>query len=289
MRKGIILAGGDGTRLYPNTIAISKHLLSVYDKPMIYYSLSTLMLANIREILIICKKDDLKLYKKLLNDGSKFGIKLSYKIQDKPNGIAEALIIAKNFLKNSPCVLILGDNIFYGPSFQKILLNANKNKNNATVFSYYVKNPSDYGIINFNKNKIISIEEKPVHPKSHYALTGLYFYPKNVANIAKKLKPSERKELEITDLNNIYLKNKKLSNIFLGRGFTWLDAGNIDSLFEASLFIKTLQSRQGSKICCPEEIALKKKFISPKILEKSINKIKSKEYRQYVLNIMDNA
>lgn len=206
MRKGIILAGGSGTRLHPITLAITKHLLPVYDKPMIYYSLSTLMLANIREVLLICNNDDLKLYKKLLGDGSRFGIKLFYEVQDSPNGIAESLIIGENFLENYPCALILGDNIFYGPSFQKTLITSSKNTNNAIIFSYSVKNPSEYGIVQLNKSKIVKIEEKPKKPKSNLAITGLYLYPKNVSKIAKQIKPSKRNELEITDLNQIYLK-----------------------------------------------------------------------------------
>ncbi len=289
MRRGIILSGGQGTRLYPVTIATSKHLLPVYDKPMIYYSLSTLMLANIKDILIICKESDLASYKKLLGTGSQFGISISYEIQINPNGIAEALIIAQKFISNYPSALILGDNIFYGPSFQNILINASKDEKNATIFSYSVNNPSDYGVVNTKKNKIISIEEKPKKPRSNLAITGLYFYPKNVSDIAKTLKPSSRNELEITDLNKKYLKYKKLKNIFLGRGFTWLDAGSIDSLFEASLFVKTIESRQGTKICCPEEIALEKKFINIQKLKKHTKEIKSKEYKKYILSILKNV
>lgn len=289
MRKGIILAGGSGTRLHPITLAITKHLLPVYDKPMIYYSLSTLMLANIREVLLICNNDDLKLYKKLLGDGSRFGIKLFYEVQDRPNGIAESLIIGENFLENYPCALILGDNIFYGPSFQKTLITSSKNTNNAIIFSYSVKNPSEYGIVQLNKSKIVKIEEKPKKSKSNLAITGLYLYPKNVSKIAKQIKPSKRNELEITDLNQIYLKKNKLKNVNLGRGFTWLDAGTIDSLFEASLFVKTIQSRQGSMICCPEEIAYEKKYFNKNELKKIVKNIKSQKYKNYILSLISNG
>ncbi len=289
MRKGIILAGGSGTRLHPITLAITKHLLPVYDKPMIYYSLSTLMLSNIREILLICNKDDLNLYKKLLGDGSRFGIKLFYEVQDKPNGIAESLIIGEKFLKNDPCALILGDNIFYGPSFQKTLIKSSKNTNNAIIFSYSVKNPSEYGIVQLSNNKIVKIAEKPKNPKSNLAITGLYLYPKNVSKIAKQIKPSKRNELEITDLNKLYLKKNKLKNVNLGRGFTWLDAGTIDSLFEASLFVKTIQSRQGSMICCPEEISYEKKYFDKKELKKIAKNIKSQKYKNYILSLISNG
>ena len=286
MRKGIILAGGRGTRLYPNTVSLSKHLLPVYDKPMIYYSLSTLMLGGIKEILLICNQSDIDLYKKLLGDGSQFGIKISYAIQHEPKGIAEALIIAETFLDKSSCALILGDNIFYGPSFQKILMDASKDHKNATIFSYSVNNPSEYGVVNLKKNKIQSLEEKPKKPKSNLAITGLYFYPNNVSFLTKQIKPSSRNELEITDLNKKYLKINKLKNIFLGRGFTWLDAGSIDSLFEASLFVKTIESRQGTKICCPEEIAYKKKYISLKKLKQISKNIYSEDYKKYILSIV---
>jgi len=289
MRKGIILAGGSGTRLHPITLAITKHLLPVYDKPMIYYSLSTLMLANIRDVLLICNNDHLNLYKQLLGDGSRFGIRIFYEIQERPNGIAEALIIGEDFLKNDPCALILGDNIFYGPSFQKTLITSSKNISKATIFSYSVKNPSQYGIVQLSKNKIVKIEEKPKDPKSNLAITGLYLYPKNVSKIAKKIKPSQRNELEITDLNKLYLKKNKLKNVNLGRGFTWLDAGTIDSLFEASLFVKTIQSRQGSMICCPEEISFEKKYFNKNELKKIANNIKSQKYKKYILSLISNA
>ena len=288
VRKGIILAGGKGTRLYPLTKSVSKQLLPIYNKPMIYYSLSTLMLAGIKEILLISTPKDLKLYKNLLGNGSNFGIKLKFAIQKKPEGIAQAFIIAKNFLNKSPCALILGDNFFYGQSFQKLIQKANSDLNHSTVFSYYVKNPSDYGVISINKqNKILSIEEKPKKPKSNYVVTGLYFYTNDVFKYAKRLKPSKRKELEITDINNIYAKNKKLNNISLGRGFTWLDAGNFETLYESSLFVKTIENRQGMKIGCPEEIAYKMNFYKKNQFEKILNKMHTGEYKDYLLKLLD--
>ena len=285
MRKGIILAGGRGTRLYPNTVSLSKHLLPVYDKPMIYYSLSTLMLAGIREILLICNQSDIELYKKLLGDGSQFGIKISYTIQYEPNGIAEALIIAETFLNKDSCALILGDNIFYGPSFQKILMDASKDHKSATIFSYSVNNPSEYGVVNLKKNKIQSLEEKPKKPKSNYAVTGLYFYDKDVVDIAKNITPSSRGELEITDVNNVYLSRNNLVVEEFGRGFAWLDMGTYDSLLDASQLIKTIEKQQGLKVACLEEIGYRNGWITFEQLLQAGEKLKNTNYGKYILKI----
>jgi glucose-1-phosphate thymidylyltransferase len=287
-RKGIILAGGEATRLKPITTIISKQLLPVYDKPMIYYPLSTLMMAGIRDILIITKPNDVENFRNLLGDGSQLGVKLSYLVQKKPNGIAETFIIASEFLDDHPCVLILGDNLFYGNHLQEILIKTSKNVNGATVFGYRVNNPNEFGVIEFDKkNKILSIEEKPKHPKSNYILTGLYFFDNTVTRYVKKLKPSKRGELEITDLNKIYLKKKQLKLVKLNRGFSWLDTGTPKSLIEANIFIELIEKRQGLKIGCIEEIAFQKKWINKKILIQSINKFKNSEYSEYLKYLLN--
>ena len=256
--KGIILAGGSGTRLYPLTMVTSKQLLPVYDKPMIYYPLSTLMLAGIKDILIISTPHDLPNFECLLGDGSQYGIKLSYKEQPSPDGLAQAFLIGEEFIGNEPCAIVLGDNIFYGNGFRKLLREAVENSvaGKATIFGYYVNDPERFGIVEFDENdKIISLEEKPKKPKSNYCITGLYFYDKRVVEYAKQLKPSKRGELEITDLNRIYLEDGSLTLKILGRGFAWLDTGTMDSLVEASCFVQMIQKRQGIEISAPEEIA----------------------------------
>ena len=256
--KGIILAGGSGTRLYPLTKVTSKQLLPIYDKPMIYYPLSTLMLAGIKDILIISTPDDTPRFEELLGDGSKFGINLSYAVQPSPDGLAQAFLIGEEFIGDDTCAMVLGDNIFYGSYFRKNLADAVKaaEEGYATIFGYYVKDPERFGIVEFDKNRnVVSVEEKPQHPKSNYCITGLYFYDNRVVNMAKQVKPSARGELEITDLNRLYLNEGKLKVQLLGRGFAWLDTGTMDSLMEASVFVQTVQSRQGVVISAPEEIA----------------------------------
>lgn len=267
--KGIILAGGSGTRLYPLTMVTSKQLLPIYDKPMIYYPLSTLMLAGIKEILIISTPNDLPNFERLLGDGSKFGIKLSYEVQEKPEGLAQAFIIGKDFIGEDSCAMILGDNIFYGNAWTSQLKKAGSKETGATIFGYYVEDPERFGVVEFDKDgKAISIEEKPQNPKSNYCVTGLYFYDNNVVKMAEKVKPSARGELEITDINKMYLENGDLDVITLGRGFAWLDAGTIDSLYEASEFIKVIENRQGIKIAAVEEIAFNNGWIEKgKLLE----------------------
>lgn len=280
-RKGIILAGGSGTRLYPLTKVVSKQLLPIYDKPMIYYPLSTLMLAGIRDILIISSPNDLPNFQKLFGNGEQIGINLEYATQPSPDGLAQALIIAESFLNGSPSALILGDNIFYGSNFQQILKSANLNSK-STIFAYHVNEPERYGIVEFNKNNILNIEEKPLKPKSNFAITGLYFYDQYAPKYAKGLKPSKRKELEITDLNKIYLKKNKLELKILDRGHIWMDAGTNESLLETQLIIQSTERRQGRKIGCIEEIAINNKWITKKNLIQS-NKIKnSSEYQKYV-------
>ena len=286
-RKGIILAGGSGTRLYPVTSAISKQLLPVFDKPMIYYPLSTLLLAGIQKILIISTPEDTPLFERLLGDGSQWGIELSYAVQTSPNGIAEALIIAESFLVKSPSALILGDNIFYGHLFENRLTSVTKQQEGATIFSYHVNNPEQYGVAEFDaRNLVIDIEEKPKNPKSNFAVTGLYFYDNNATEYAKRIKPSARGELEITDLNRIYLEQRKLSVEIMGRGYAWLDTGTHESLLEAQNFIQTIEHRQGLKIACPEEIAFRKNFISLQQLEKLALPMNKNSYGQYLIGII---
>ena len=281
--KGIILAGGKGTRLYPLTISISKQILPVYDKPMIYYPLSVLMLANIREILIISTERDLPIFKELLKDGSELGLKLEYKVQEKPNGLAEAFIIGEEFIGDDNVALILGDNIFYGSGFTGLVEEAAKLENGAIVFGYPVKDPRAYGVVEFDENgKAISLEEKPVNPKSNYAIPGLYFYDNTVVEKAKKVKPSARGEIEITTVNEMYLSENKLNVKNLGRGIIWFDTGTHEALLEASNYIEAIQKRQGLYIACLEEIAYKKGWVNEKEIEKKIEKEKKNEYQKYL-------
>lgn len=270
--KGIILAGGSGTRLYPLTKVTSKQLLPIYDKPMIYYPLSTLMLAGIKDILIISTPEDTPRFEELLGDGSKFGIDLSYAVQPSPDGLAQAFLIGEDFIGDDTCAMVLGDNIFYGSYFRKNLADAVKaaEEGYATIFGYYVKNPERFGIVEFDKNRnVVSVEEKPQHPKSNYCITGLYFYDNRVVKMAKQVKPSARGELEITDLNRLYLNESKLKVQLLGRGFAWLDTGTMDSLMEASIFVQTVQNRQGVVISAPEEIAYMEGLITKEQLLES--------------------
>ncbi|MFA5879734.1 MAG: glucose-1-phosphate thymidylyltransferase RfbA [Candidatus Margulisiibacteriota bacterium] len=286
--KGIILAGGSGTRLYPLTISITKQLLPVFDKPMIYYPLATLMLAGIKEILIISTPRDLPFFKDIFQDGSQLGLKIEYKEQLKPNGIAEAFILGADFIQDSPVALVLGDNIFHSEQLPNTVSTAAKLTDGATIFGYYVKNPTDYGVIEFdNQKKILSIEEKPQNPKSKYAVTGLYFYDNHVVEIAKNLKPSARNELEITDVNKVYLKNNKLNLVILKRGTAWLDTGNPENLLEAGNFIETIEHRQGLKIACIEEIAYRKGYITAEQLIKLADNYKKTQYGQYLLNLLE--
>lgn len=286
--KGIILAGGSGTRLYPLTRVTSKQLLPVYDKPMIYYPLSTLMLAGIRDILIISTPTDTPRFEELLGDGSHFGINLSYAVQPSPDGLAQAFLIGEEFIGDEPCTMILGDNIFYGGWFRKNLSEAVKNAENgeATVFGYYVKDPERFGIVEFDKNrKVISVEEKPEHPKSNYCVTGLYFYPAGVSKMAAQVKPSARGELEITTLNNMYLEQDKLKVQILGRGFAWLDTGTMDSLMEASTFVQTIQNRQGVVVSAPEEIAYYEKWITKEELIESAKLYGKSPYGEHLMRV----
>ena len=286
-RKGIILAGGTGSRLWPITLPVCKQLLPVYNKPMIYYPLSTLMLAGIREILIITNPNDLNSFKSLLGDGSKFGIEISYKEQLKPKGIAEAFLIGKEFLDDSPCALILGDNIFYGSGFSELLNQQSSLDNDATVFAYYVNDPENFGICEFTENDIPNkIIEKPKNSISNWAITGLYFYDNEITKIAEQITPSARGELEISDINQFYLKNKSLGVYKLGRGYAWLDAGTNDNLLKASQFVKMVEELQGLKIGCPEEIAWRMGFISDKNLDMLITSYKSVEYADYLRSIL---
>lgn len=285
-RKGIILAGGSGTRLYPITMGVSKQLLPIYDKPMIYYPLSVLMLAGINEILIISTAEDLPNYEKLLGNGENFGIQLSYKIQPTPDGLAQAFILGETFIGKDNVCLILGDNIFYGQSFGQQLKRASTQKNGATVFGYYVNDPDRFGVVEFDTaGKALNIEEKPLDPKSNYAVTGLYFYDNQVIDIAKKIKPSVRGELEITDINNMYLQQNQLEVEVLGRGFAWLDTGTHDSLLEASQFVQTIEHRQGLKVACLEEIAFLNGWINAEQLKNRGEYFKKTGYGQYMLKL----
>ncbi len=290
--KGIILAGGSGTRLYPLTMVTSKQLLPIYDKPMVYYPLSTLMLAGINDILIISTPEDLPSFKKLLGDGSNYGIKLTYKEQPSPDGLAQAFIIGDEFIGNDCCAMVLGDNIFYGAGFSSILASALKNaeeNGRATVFGYHVDDPERFGIVEFSKDgSVLSIEEKPENPKSPFAVTGLYFYDNRCVEYAKSLKPSKRGELEITDLNKIYLENGELDVKLLGRGFAWLDTGTMDSLIDAADFVKTIQTQQAIRISAPEEIAYRKGWITKEQLFASAEKYGKSVYGQYLKAIPEN-
>lgn len=289
--KGIVLAGGTGMRLHPSTIAVSKQLLPIYDKPMIYYPISVLMLAGIRDIMIISTQEDLTNFKKLLKDGSQFGVRFTYAVQEKPEGIAQAFIIAEDFIQNDCCALILGDNIFYGQGFSGLLRKAVKNietNGGAEVFAYQVKDPQRFGVVEFDcNNKAVSIEEKPQSPKSDYAVTGLYFYDKNASQYAKQLEKSPRGEYEITDLNNIYLHNGKLQAECFGRGFAWLDTGTHESMLRASQFVRTVEENQGIKIACLEEIAYRKGFVSTENILQHLENIKDNMYYEYVKRILD--
>ncbi|WP_293807946.1 glucose-1-phosphate thymidylyltransferase RfbA [uncultured Phascolarctobacterium sp.] len=288
--KGIILAGGSGTRLYPLTKVTSKQLLPIYDKPMIYYPLSTLMLAGIKDILIISTPEDTPRFEELLGDGSKFGINLSYAVQPSPDGLAQAFIIGEDFIGDDTCAMVLGDNIFYGSYFRKNLADAVKaaEEGYATIFGYYVKDPERFGIVEFDKNRnVVSVEEKPQHPKSNYCITGLYFYDNRVVKMAKQVKPSARGELEITDLNRLYLNEGKLKVQLLGRGFAWLDTGTMDSLMEASVFVQTVQNRQGVVISAPEEIAYMEGLISKEQLLESAKMYGKSPYGEHLKIVAD--
>ena len=287
-RKGIILAGGTGSRLYPITYATSKQLLPVYDKPMIYYPLSTLMLAGIKDILIITTPRDESIFKELLGDGSNLGIEIKYEIQNEPKGLAEAFIIGEKFINNSPCSLILGDNIFYGYNISNILKDAAYQEKGSTIFAYQVKDPERYGVVDFDKNgKALNIEEKPISPKSSFAITGLYFYDQNVCEISKSITPSKRGELEITEINQIYLSKGEMTVKTFNRGIAWFDTGTFDSLHEASSFIKTLENRQGLKVGCPEEIAFRQGWINDTQLYKTLKPLQKSGYGKYLLKLLN--
>ena len=289
--KGIILAGGAGTRLYPLTMVTSKQLLPVYDKPMIYYPLSTLMLAGIRDILIISTPTDTPRFKELLGDGSQFGISLQYKVQPSPDGLAQAFLIGEDFIGDEPCAMVLGDNIFYGNGFSGMLREAvaNAQKGRATIFGYYVADPGRFGVVEVNENgKVLSVEEKPSNPKSNYCITGLYFYDKRVVTLAKQIRPSARGELEITALNDLYLQDESLDAMFLGRGFAWLDTGTMDSLIDAGNFVRTLEQRQSMQVSAPEEIAYRYAWIDKEELLRSAERYGKSPYGQHLKNVAEN-
>jgi glucose-1-phosphate thymidylyltransferase len=286
-RKGIILAGGSGTRLHPATLSISKQLLPVYDKPMIYYPLSTLMLAGIRDILIISTPQDTPRFEQLLGDGARWGLNISYAVQPSPDGLAQAFIIGEDFIGNDPSALVLGDNIYHGHDFINILQSAMARQSGASVFAYHVNDPERYGVVEFDgQGKAISLEEKPLKPKSNFAVTGLYFYDQDVVEMAKGIKPSARGELEITDINSLYLEQGRLSVEIMGRGYAWLDTGTHDSLLDASLFIATLERRQGLKVACPEEIAFRQKWIDADQLQRLAAPLAKNGYGQYLNRIL---
>ena len=289
INKGIILAGGSGTRLYPLTQVVSKQLMPLYDKPMIYYPLSTLLMANIRDIFIITTPQDQTLFQELLKDGSQWGVNITYGIQPTPDGLAQAFLIGKDFIGNEGCSLILGNNIFYGTGFPDLLQTAKKREQGATVFGYWVKDPQNYGVVDFDdQGRVLGVEEKPDKPKSHYAITGLYFYDNQVVDIAGSIEPSDRGELEITDVNRVYLQQSQLSVEKISRGFTWLDTGSHDSLLDASNFIETIQKRQGLMVCCPEEIAFSKGWILAEDVARLAKTLKKNKYGQYLTRLISN-